>query len=192
MSLLNGVFSGSSDSMLHQLREVLKKHGSRGDDFPVRELDAAVAQAKRIPSADPRAIEDIFSIQYNDPRCFLALTLLFDERGWGTISNQVDHIFPQEAFKTFLPRYRHQKDCFGNLTLLQDIENREKSSKAFQEWINTREPAFRRRHLIPEDRSLWQLENFPRFIEERNKLIQERLRRVLTAQLTLSLKNEPI
>jgi hypothetical protein len=182
LSLLNGVFSGSSDSMLHQVRDVLKRHSGPGNDFPIRDLDATVAKAKRISTSDPKAIERILAIEYKDPRCFLALTLLFDERGWGTIAHDVDHIFPQEAFKSLLKKNKDQKDCLANVTLLLQSENRAKKSMAFQNWIQTREPAFRQRHLIPEDRSLWQVDKFPYFLEERSRLIQERLRNVLGVQ----------
>jgi hypothetical protein len=182
LSLLNGVFSGSSDSMLHQIRDVLKRHSGPSNDFPIRELDAAVAKAKRIPTSDPRAIERILDIKYKDPRCFLALTLLFDERGWGTIPHDVDHIVPQEAFKSFLRKHRDQRDCLANVTLRQQAENRAKKSMEFQDWIQTRELAFRQRHFIPEDRSLWQMDKFPYFLEERSRLIRERLRIVLGVQ----------
>jgi hypothetical protein len=182
LSLLNGVFGGASDDMLRQVRDVLKRHAGPGNDFPVGEIDAAVARAGRISTSDPRAIERILALKYKDPSCFLALTLLFDERGWGTISHDVDHIFPQEAFKSFLIKYKDQKDCLANLTLLLQDENRAKKSRAFKEWIETREPAFRRRHLIPAESSLWQMDKFPYFLEERNRLIQERLRVVLGGQ----------
>jgi hypothetical protein len=184
MSLLNGVFSGSSDSMLHQVREVFKvlsrTYGPEYD-FPIREIDIAVERAKRIATSDYRAIERILTnIKYKEPRCFLALTLLFDERGWGTIAHDVDHVFPQELFKSSLRPHKDYKDVFGNLTLLLDSENRAKRSMPFEEWIRTREPAFRLPHLIPEDPKLWQVDTFPQFLEERNRLIQERLRTVLS------------
>jgi hypothetical protein len=104
---------------------------------------------------------------------------LFDERGWGTIAHDVDHIFPQVAFKSFLKTHKDQMDCLGNVTLLLQVENQAKKGRAFGEWIQTREPGFIRRHLIPADRSLWQMEKFPYFLEERNRLIQGRLRVVL-------------
>jgi hypothetical protein len=179
LSLLNGVFSGNADSMLTQVRDVLKRHTGPGNDFPAREIDAAVARAGRVSTSDPRTIERILALKYKDPRCFLALTLLFDERGWGTIAHDVDHIFPQVAFKSFLKTHKDQMDCLGNVTLLLQVENQAKKGRAFGEWIQTREPGFIRRHLIPADRSLWQMEKFPYFLEERNRLIQGRLRVVL-------------
>jgi hypothetical protein len=182
LSLLNGVFGGASDNMLHQVRDVLKRHAGPGNDLPVREIDSAVARAGRISTSDPKAIERMLALKYKDPRCFLALTLLFDERGWGTMSHDVDHIFPQEAFKSILSKYKEHRDCLANLTLLLSRDNQAKKSMAFQDWIQTREPAFRQRHLIPEDRSLWRMESFPHFLLERRRLIQERLRVVLGVQ----------
>jgi hypothetical protein len=68
------------------------------------------------------------------------------------------------------------------LTLLTAQENREKSGKEFDEWIHTREPAFLDRHFIPRDEELWKPEAFRQFVEERARLVRDRLFRVLGSE----------
>ena len=91
MALLNGIFGGSSDSMLTKLREAIKRHGENGRMFPVEELDAATREAKRIPTNDKQAIKGILDLQYGKPVTRLAQTLLFDERSWGVIARNAAH-----------------------------------------------------------------------------------------------------
>jgi len=181
MALLNGVFGGSSDSTLAKVRSVIVRHGEHGRLFPVRELDVAVRDLRRLPTNDPNAIKRMLEIEYGDNVCVLALTLLFDERAWGTMPHHCDHIFPQSLFKQALKQFRSAADQLGNLTLLNAQENVEKNAKPFDQWIQTREPAFLSRHLIPQDKALWRPEAFPDFLQERNRLILDRLFRVLGA-----------
>jgi hypothetical protein len=63
MALLNGVFGGSSDSMLGRVRTVLKQHGEGGRLFPVSRLDQTVVQARRIPSSDLSALRKILDLR---------------------------------------------------------------------------------------------------------------------------------
>jgi Protein of unknown function DUF262/Protein of unknown function (DUF1524) len=179
MALLNGVFGGSSDSMLSKLRESLKRHGENGRVFPVIELDSAIRQAKRIPSTDKEAVKNILDFKYGKPVTRLAQTLLFEERSWGVIPHDCDHIFPQDGFKHFR-QFRDMADNFGNLTLLSASANNEKRAVPFEEWICTQEAAFLERHLIPQIPELWRFEKFPDFLKERQLLILDRLYKVLS------------
>lgn len=180
MALLNGIFGGSSDSILTKMRTVIMRHGEHGRMFPVRELDSAARDLRRLPTTDSNAIKKILDIEYGDNSCVLALTLLLDERAWGTIPHHCDHIFAQDLFKRDLKQYRSGCDQLGNLTLLNARENMEKKAKPFDEWIRTREPAFLDRHLIPRSENLWRPVSFPDFLQERNKLILNRLFQVLS------------
>ena len=64
----------------------------------------------------------------------------------------------------------------GNLELLLPSENLEKSNKAFDQWLPTRDPKFRARHLIPLDNTLLRFEKFEHFVAAREDLIRQRLR----------------
>lgn len=181
MALLNGVFGGSSDSILTKMRAVIMKHGEHGRPFPIRELDGAALESRRLPTADPNAIKKILDLEYGDNAVVLALSLLFDERAWGTIPHHCDHIFAQDLFRKDLKQYRSACDQIGNLTLLNARENMEKKAKPFDEWIRTREPGFMTKHLIPAEEKLWRPESFPDFLQERSRLMLDRLFQVLGA-----------
>ena len=72
-------------------------------------------------------------------------------------------------------KYSNLKDKIGNLELLLPHENQEKSDQPFEKWITTRDTSFKQRHLIPNNPDLWKFENFEGFIDERERLIVERL-----------------
>ena len=63
----------------------------------------------------------------------------------------------------------------GNLQLLSPQENREISDKSFDNWIRTRDESFLHFHAIPNDESLWCLENFEQFLEARENILISRL-----------------
>jgi hypothetical protein len=182
MALLNGIFGGSSDSMLTKLREAIKRRGENGRMFPVEELDAATREAKRIPTNDRQSIKGILDLQYGKPVTRLAQTLLFDERSWGVIPHECDHIFPQDGFNKYFKQYRDLANKFGNLTLLAAAANNEKRAAPFEEWICQQEASFLERHLIPQLPELWKFERFPEFLRERERLILDRLFKVLEAK----------
>lgn len=182
MALLNGIFGGSSDSMLTKLREAIKRHGENGRMFPVEELDAATREAKRIPTNDRQAIKGVLDLQYGKPVTRLAQTLLFDERSWGVIPHDCDHIFPQDGFNKYFKQFRELANKFGNLTLLSAAANNEKRAAPFEEWICQQEAGFLERHLIPQLPELWKFERFPEFLRERERLILDRLFKVLEAK----------
>lgn len=188
MALLNNVFGGSSDNMLTGIRSVLQRHKDT-EGFPIDEIDRDIARAGRSSYFNQEAVESFLSIAYGERLAFLALSLLYDDNNWGTKSFHRDHIFPQELFswkhmkeagftREQWTEYTKLKDFVANLELLLSHENHGKSSVPFDKWIRTRDSSFRTRHLIPEDPDLWRFENFERFVEERERLIQERLVRL--------------
>ena len=127
------------------------------------------------------AIVEILSKTYGGKQTFLALSLLYDEAAWGTITYHQDHIFAASLFKAKeLPANKldwlRQKDRLGNLCLLMSTENIGKQDMTVENWLATRDPSFIKRHLIPEDRSLWTFEKFPEFLAERERLINARLK----------------
>jgi hypothetical protein len=81
-------------------------------------------------------------------------------------------------------RYLALRDRVGNLELLLQQENAEKSNQDFETWIHTRDPSFRRRHLIPGDDDLLRFDRFEHFVAAREKLIEQRLRGLFGADQT--------
>jgi len=178
-ALLNHVLGGSSDSMLHKLREVLQIYRRPSGDFPLAELNKAVAEAGRTSASSDNAVENVMRTTYGKDTCFLALSLLYDERNWGTISHSIDHLFPREAFKKNVADHiKELRDDFGNLALVISDENSGKKDRPLDEWLASRSPEYLKRHHIPSDPSLWYIERFEEFLIERRKLLRDRLQYV--------------
>jgi hypothetical protein len=189
MALLNGVFGGSSDTMLSSLRDVLRSFGKKGRDFPTDKLNKAISQRGRSANFDEKAVAKLLAFEYGDPHTFLALTLLYDEKAWGNIKHHQDHIFPKSAFsvaglkRAGVPKADFEpiiklRDHIGNLQLLTERENTQKRGQEFKVWIRTRKPMFRRIHLIPRSRRLYSLKQFENFLAQRERLIRSRLNRI--------------
>jgi hypothetical protein len=153
-----------------------------GADFPLEEINATIATTNITTIFDDYAIDDVLRKTYRGKQTFLALSLLYDEATWGTMPFDQDHIFASSLFKpkelSSLDRldWIKQKDRLGNLCLILAQENMGKQDMAVDEWLATREPGFLKRHLIPDDKSLWTFERFPEFLAAREELIRARLK----------------
>ncbi len=184
-SLLNNVFGGSSDSILTAIRETMKAELASSNEFPAAAILETLRKAGRPASFDDDSVERILDFTYGGQRTFLALTLLYDEAAWGTMTFHQDHIFPKSKFSqrelSSLGRedWFGWKDRLGNLCLLLDAENEEKSNKSFEEWVTTRSSDFKQRHLIPDDSGLYSFDKFDQFLQAREDLIRNRLKKVV-------------
>jgi hypothetical protein len=181
-ALLNRVLGGSSDSMLTRLRDALQMYQRPNGDFPVAALDEAVRTAGRRVASSEDAVEDVLGTTYGDDTCFLALSLLYDERNWGTIQYAIDHLFAQDDFKNKnVPDHvKELRDDFGNLALVIGDENSGKKNRPLHEWLATRSPEYLKRHFIPADQSLWHMEKYENFLIERRKLLRARIQQVFS------------
>ena len=182
MALLNGVFGGSSDNILRDIREVLQKCPSVSMDFPTEEVNMAVRKSGRMAGFGSYALDEVLNRDYGGQMTFLALALLYDECGWGTMSYQQDHLFAQSLFKydelssAGKADWYLRRDKLPNLALLLAEENQSKSKQPIEEWLATRDESFRKRHLLPADPALYKFEKFAEFMDARATLIRSRLK----------------
>jgi hypothetical protein len=187
-SLIHGTFSGSADSVLTRIRDVLGEHD--GESFPVAAIEAEMSDLGKMTGFNEEMIDNVLEYTKGGNRTFLALTLLYDQIDFGSIQYHQDHIFPsnrlsggtlveqgveEERAETFELR----ADTFANLQLLSGRENESKQDEPFEEWIKTRDPSFYDRHLIPREPETHQVENFDVFLDRRSELIRDELRSVL-------------
>jgi hypothetical protein len=118
----------------------------------------------------------------------LVLSLLYPDRDWKDATFHEDHIFPQAEFKVRalkergyddarIADYQSRFNVLANLELLTESENLSKNAAPFDEWITTRDPKFRTRHLVPELRS-YGLHIFQEFSKARQELIVAALKRL--------------
>lgn len=186
---LNGVFGGSSDQTLTNMRSVLHEHVDEAM-FPFVALNEKLLSMNVPLYIDESAYKRYLSAKY--PDCIFQLSLLYDDFPVNSARNQIDHIFPQDIFShdymTSLgipdDKQRHfleLKNCLGNLELLLDRENNEKRATPFDKWLPTRDSEFCSRHLIPSNPKLLKFENFDKFIEAREALIIGRLKMIMSA-----------
>ncbi len=181
-SLLKGAFGGASDNLLRDIRAKIAGPTNPGADFPVDAINTTIAKTGLSNGFDSYAIEEVLNLRYNGQQTFLALSLLYDDAAWGTMPFHQDHLFASSSFK---PKelsvqnrldWLSKRDRLGNLCLLLGTENVGKQDKPLDEWLASREPGFLRRHLIPDDKSLWKFDRFPDFIDAREQLIRDRLK----------------
>jgi uncharacterized protein with ParB-like and HNH nuclease domain len=182
MALLNGVFGGTSDNMLRDIRASLQTMPGAGADFPIDAINTTIRKAGRSAEFDDFALDETLARTYGQQQTFLALSLLYDDASWGTMQFHQDHVFARGLFK---PKelstkgkldWISKKDRLGNLCLLLASENMGKQDMPVDEWLESREPGFLTRHLIPTDRALWQFERFADFLEAREELMRHRLK----------------
>jgi hypothetical protein len=167
---------------------VLRESGSDGA-FPASELNRTLARTGRSAAFDA-TLANFLDISYGDREAFLALSLLYVDRRWGSTQHHQDHIFPRSLFTPARlassglsaeqqMRYRTLVDRIGNLQLLTAQENLEKLNKPFEDWLSTRHDSARARHLIPTDHGLYSFDRFEEFVTAREDLIRHRLRNLL-------------
>jgi hypothetical protein len=186
-SLLLAVFGGTSDSIIGAARNAI--HASLGStqDFPILELYAALGrQRKRTVNLNAETLPSVMSIKYGHKQAFLLLSLIYDEKNWGTIPHDLDHIFPKSLINrrnlmglnipmTRVEQIVEAADRIGNLELLASTDNMSKNNQRFDEWIVTRDRDFLETHLIPANPDLWDIRMLPEFVTAREALIQKRL-----------------
>ena len=189
-SLLNGVFGGNSDRTIAAARSIIRSSLTTGTDFPYKKLVTGLTSRGRIAGFDDSNIEEVLEISYGKKNCFLALSLLYDNQNWGNEKYHIDHIIPKSLADRSrlmglnLPESQIQAilnsaNRIGNLQLLLSRENIEKNNTPFGEWIKTRDREFTGKHLVPDAPDLWDVKSLPQFVAAREKLIKQRMRRLL-------------
>ena len=190
VALLTKAFGGASDTLLREIRRVLAEKGGSNKDFPESAINKAISRLGRKSKLDEESLEGVLDIAYGDRECFLALSLLYEEKNWGRQTFHIDHIFPRDFFdrdnlaEAGIPENQHddfraKRNSLANLELLTDHENLAKSSSSFAEWLETRDRDFCRRHLIPDERKLHKPKRFLEFAEARESLIRHKLTSLL-------------
>ena len=145
-ALLKGAFGRASDSLLRNIRENIRALPNPGADFPVDSINATIVKTglSATFNGGDDALDDVLSLTYGGQHTFLALSLLYDEAAWGTMSFDQDHIFARNMFKAkeLLPLGRldwaGKAERIGNLCLLLAHENSGKQDMPVDEWLASR------------------------------------------------------
>jgi hypothetical protein len=177
---LTGVFSGSPDQMLDRIIGNIRETQT----FDLPEIFRLVRDVGRTLEISR---ETILGLDYWNKEIHLLFNMWYGFNYQPSLSEnapQIDHIFPQSVLATVkVPNPEtgklkmlypwQERDQIGNLMLLTAEENGGggKTDIMPEDWFADKPESYLDLHLIPRDRELWKLENFERFVAERNQLI---------------------
>ena len=194
IALLKRTFSGTPDNVLRPVRKVIQENLN---GFPFNAILEELKGTTRSMQFDAAELDGLMSYRYEQPYTFSVLTFLYP---WLKYDQQfhVDHIFPRAMFTSKelrkhniaqenWPLWLDHYNDMGNLQLLQGPVNIAKSDESFDTWITKECPtpeklaAYKRLHFIPE--CSLKFEDFPAFLEEREKILRTKLADVLDIHL---------
>jgi len=181
---LKNAFGASSDTTLTRLRELMAVCGPN-TPFPADALYTSLGIEPRLNDGE---IGRILRYEYQQRYTNLVLSLLYPDRDWKDAVFHEDHIFPQSEFQVrslkkrgyddaAVQSYMSKHNVVANLELLTDSENLSKNATPFDEWLKTRDEAFRTRHLIPA-LSNYSFDAFEEFSKGRTELIVAALKKL--------------
>ena len=195
IALLKRSFGGQPDSVLRPIRKVLSENNIT---FPFDGILNELKGTTKSMNFNIAELEGLLDYRYDQPYIFSVLTFLYP---WLKYDQQfhVDHIFPKSKFNVkemkahnIPPEDWHlwldHYNGISNLQLLQGSINIAKSDQDFDTWLKNECKSddqlahYKHLHYIP-DVSL-KFEDFPTFLEQREKLIKERLANQLNVNLS--------
>jgi hypothetical protein len=168
--IVRGVWGSGLDTLLRDLRQVIKAQGASG--FPVAAIEQTMALRGKSLAVTDALVDDILTLEYGKARTFAVLAALFPHVDTRNLFH-VDHVFPAARFnKKVLARLKNpdgtplftpesieelvsKRDRLPNLQLLPGLENIGKSDKAPDDWLAAEYPspdnrsAFLERHALP-------------------------------------------
>ncbi|WP_269900525.1 DUF262 domain-containing protein [Paenalcaligenes faecalis] len=191
ISLLKRLFGGQPDNVLKPIRDIINENQL---SFPINEIKDKFKGTNKSLSFDNEDIDSLFDYKYNQAYTYSILALLYPSLSFKNKFHK-DHIYPKSIFtsknldslglnKDDMEFYLGNFDFLSNLQLLEGLHNIDKSNKDFKEWLdsnftdNEDKKSYMKKNYIPSNIDL-SLNNFPEFIEERQKLIRNYLIKIL-------------
>jgi uncharacterized protein with ParB-like and HNH nuclease domain len=185
--LLRHTFGTSADSVLTQSRKAFTQdiESSFMDDniigFPAQKINS---ELKKVSDVGDDYIEVLLTNQKGQRYTFPILAMLYPNLDYRNNNFHQDHLHPAVSYDSLK---QEDKEKYGwgvynsvlNLQMLDANENESKNSKPLADWISEQTDAdtkekFLENHLIPNVGL--SLDNFSNFIEERKKMLIEKLR----------------
>jgi len=178
------------DGALKPIRDIIRTQYSNG--FPTEKITEHFKGTSRSLQFTDDDINNLLYAKYSHGDTLIILSILYP---WADLRNHfhIDHMHPKSVFTTKKLREKgvseNQINDFianhnyiGNLQLLENIPNIEKNAMGFDEWLQEKvspseQADYKSKHYIPNvDLSIT---NFDTFLEEREKLLLEKLKREL-------------
>jgi hypothetical protein len=184
----NGAYSSWANAKIEEGLSIVRE---RNGQFPLKELRKAMKNGR--PSLPPRIVrpwvvdqrENILRGSAGHAYLMLLAVLLHRNKAtdWAGKNIDVDsdqcdvhHIFPRELLKG--QEYEAGWiNNLGNLTFIDNEENKSLGDTPPEEYLAkfVAQRGILDRHMIPSDPKLWKLENFPKFLNARLKLIWQKV-----------------
>jgi hypothetical protein len=177
LSLLNGVFSKGKGWIPYKtgIRKILETiRYSKGKEFPNDKLS-------QVYQKHPVQFHVTFNeFNINSLDMSFLFYILYD-RDRIIRQQDIDHIHPKSLLEG---KYEYQMiNRIENYQLLDSGTNRGlKNAKPLKDWILTdveNKEIYLNKHLIPHSEELWETDNYTAFLEERRKLIIDKINSML-------------
>ena len=195
---LKQIFGRSTDGVLSTIRSALKSHMSAHGLFSLAWLQSITFPSGTNLVCSPNDIDEWFMLEKGE-RTFLILTLLYPNIKYSRVQFHQDHMHPYSAFnkksilsKVTLPDgspltenkikdWKRKRNTLPNLQILEGHDNQSKKDLPLDVWLKALPPADKAaavKYLPPATVSL-SLNNFDEFCEERKKLMEAELMKIL-------------
>lgn len=140
--IARGIWGSGLDTLLRDLRDVIKEHGANG--FPVTEVERVMALRGKSLAVTNELIDDVLALGYGGARTFAVLAVLFDHVDTRNTFH-VDHVFPRALLDTKrlkdqgldtseIETAQSRRDLLPNLQLLSGPDNIVKSATPPDDW----------------------------------------------------------
>lgn len=192
-ALLKRNFSGQPDNVLRPLRKVIKENGKQ--DFPLEQIINEFKGGSKTLTFTEDDVNELLSLSYkNKPDVLIALMLLYPSLDYRN-KFDIDHMYPKSKFtkrsliKRGIPDYKTDDyiklvDNIANLQLLNGLNNKEKSSTDFDDWLKINYPSeeemaqYSLLNYLPPNLP-FTYENFEIFIGRRKIILQNKFKTIL-------------
>lgn len=188
MSLLKGVFGGQGDSLLTNLRKIIRAGFSNPVGFPLDEIVIDYRGTAKDLTFDDDFIDRLLKTQKDDSSSFSILALLFPDLDF-TQSLDIDHLHPAESFRNkrldaqvgfnnpggrFFYENPDNWNGIVNLHLLNSSKNKSKRAEPLDKWVAKQKGKRDEDFLIPSGTDL-SFGAFESFINARASLLKQKL-----------------
>ena len=192
-ALLKRTFSGQPDNVLRPLRKVIKENGKQ--DFPLEQIINEFKGGSKTLIFTEDDVDELLSLSYkNKPDVLIALMLLYPSLDYRN-KFDIDHMYPKSKFtkrslvKRGVPDYKTDNyirlvDNIANLQLLNGLNNKEKSSTDFDDWLKINYPSeeelaqYSLLNYLPPNLP-YTYENFEIFIGRRKIILKNKFKTIL-------------
>jgi hypothetical protein len=192
VSLLKGVLSAKTDTILAALRAAIQAGAEEG--FPLQAVEKVLLNHGIAMRFTDEELHGLLESEYGKRNTFSVLAALYPSLNT-QFKFHMDHVFPKAGFyKPMLKKAGFDEATIGrvqalmnqipNLQLLEGLTNQSKLDTPFDTWITSiktdpdRWAQYRQQHAIPEMPG-YTPAAFERFFEKRKAILLERLRAAL-------------